>query len=75
MVRDILRGQTGEDLLRDLEGLIPGGVLYRGKPPEDARAIFARGKGSRIWDVDGNEYIDYVLGSGPMLLGHAHPVF
>ncbi len=32
-----------------------------------------RGKGSRVWDVEGREYIDYLIGSGPMLLGHAHP--
>ncbi len=31
-----------------------------------------RGKGSHIWDVDGNEYIDYVLSWGPLILGHAH---
>jgi glutamate-1-semialdehyde 2,1-aminomutase len=33
----------------------------------------ARAEGARIWDVDGNEYIDYVLSWGPMILGHAHP--
>ena len=32
---------------------------------------FSRGKGSHLWDVDGNEYIDYVLGFGPLLLGHS----
>ena len=32
-----------------------------------------KAKGSRIWDVSGNEYIDYLLGSGPHVLGHAHP--
>jgi glutamate-1-semialdehyde 2,1-aminomutase len=36
--------------------------------------VVARGKGSRIWDVDGNEYIDYVLSWGPLILGHAPPV-
>ncbi len=35
--------------------------------------VIARGSGPRVWDVSGNEYIDYVLGSGPMLIGHAHP--
>jgi glutamate-1-semialdehyde 2,1-aminomutase len=35
--------------------------------------ILARGRGSRVWDVSGHEYIDYLLGSGPMLVGHAHP--
>jgi glutamate-1-semialdehyde 2,1-aminomutase len=35
--------------------------------------VMAVGKGSRIWDVDGNEYIDYVGSWGPLILGHAHP--
>ncbi|HEY8474177.1 MAG TPA: aspartate aminotransferase family protein [Natronosporangium sp.] len=32
-----------------------------------------RAYGSRLWDVDGNEYVDYVLGQGPLLFGHSHP--
>lgn len=36
-------------------------------------AIIRRGLGGRIWDVSGNEYVDLLLGSGPMLIGHAHP--
>ena len=35
--------------------------------------IIRSGKGSRVWDESGNEYIDYLIGSGPMLAGHAHP--
>jgi glutamate-1-semialdehyde 2,1-aminomutase len=35
--------------------------------------IIRSGRGGRIWDVSGNEYIDFLLGSGPMLVGHAHP--
>ena len=35
--------------------------------------LISGGKGSRVWDVSGNEYIDWLMGSGPMLLGHAHP--
>jgi glutamate-1-semialdehyde 2,1-aminomutase len=35
--------------------------------------IVARGQGGRVWDVSGNEYVDYLLGSGPMIVGHAHP--
>ena len=35
--------------------------------------FFSRGVGSHIWDVDGNEYIDYVCSWGPLILGHAHP--
>ena len=36
-------------------------------------SIIARGEGSHVWDEDGNAYIDYLIGSGPMLVGHSHP--
>src|SRR2546422_9302051 len=55
---------------------IPGGV---NSPVRAFRAVggepfFAqRAKGARIWDVDGNQYIDYVCTWGPAILGHAHP--
>jgi glutamate-1-semialdehyde 2,1-aminomutase len=43
-------------------------------PSEVLDSIFiSKAKGSHIWDVDGNEYIDYKLGYGPVILGHAHP--
>src|SRR5262245_51587599 len=35
--------------------------------------IVAEGRAGHVWDVSGNEYIDYLLGSGPMIVGHAHP--
>ncbi|MEM6438913.1 MAG: aminotransferase class III-fold pyridoxal phosphate-dependent enzyme [Pseudomonadota bacterium] len=39
----------------------------------DASVVVARGEGARVWDEDGNEYVDLLIGSGPMLLGHGHP--
>lgn len=39
----------------------------------DPGIVIARGQGSRVWDEDGQEYVDYLIGSGPMLLGHGHP--
>ncbi len=39
----------------------------------DPGIIIARGQGSRVWDEGGNEYVDYLIGSGPMLLGHGNP--
>ncbi|MEM1303089.1 MAG: aminotransferase class III-fold pyridoxal phosphate-dependent enzyme, partial [Pseudomonadota bacterium] len=39
----------------------------------DPGILIARGHGSRVWDEDGKEYVDYLIGSGPMLLGHGHP--
>ena len=38
----------------------------------DPRMFIREGRGSRVWDEDGNEYIDYLIGSGPMLLGHGN---
>lgn len=51
---------------------IPGGVHSNIRLAEQPFPLFIdRGEGSRLWDVDGNEYIDYVLANGPMLLGHS----
>jgi glutamate-1-semialdehyde 2,1-aminomutase len=38
-----------------------------------ADIVLARGNGGRVWDESGNEYVDFLLGSGPMLVGHGHP--
>lgn len=40
--------------------------------PPDLGFVFSHGQGARFWDVSGNEYIDDCLGSGPLILGHAH---
>jgi glutamate-1-semialdehyde 2,1-aminomutase len=57
---------------------IPGGAGSTARLPRNGWTpypIFMRnGTGSRITDADGNEYIDYLLGLGPMILGHRHPV-
>ncbi|EIM5219627.1 glutamate-1-semialdehyde 2,1-aminomutase [Staphylococcus pseudintermedius] len=58
------------------EQLMPGGVNspVRAFKSVDTPAIFmSRGEGSRIYDIDGNEYIDYVLSWGPLILGHRDP--
>ena len=39
----------------------------------EAGVIIREGHGSRVWDEDGNEFIDYLIGSGPMILGHGNP--
>src|SRR5687767_8504889 len=52
--------------------VIPGGVHSNIRLAEQPFPLFIdRGEGARLWDVDGNEYIDYVLANGPMLLGHS----
>ena len=52
---------------------LAGGTLGMFRMPEEVATVFEHGKGSRIFDVSGREYIDYVIGSGPLILGHAHP--
>lgn len=53
---------------------LPGGVSSHFRRFErPAPLVIESGKGSRICDVEGNEYIDYVLGLGPLILGHCHP--
>ena len=39
----------------------------------DPSVFIKEGRGSRVWDENGNEYVDFLIGSGPMLLGHGHP--
>ena len=53
--------------------VLPGGALGGTALPEEARLVISHGAGGRFWDTSGNCYIDYALGSGAMLLGHAHP--
>lgn len=72
----IRKVEESRRLQQRAESMIPGGVnspvrAFRsvgGNPP-----FIARGKGSHIWDADGNEFIDYVGSWGPLILGHAPP--
>ena len=60
---------AGNALSQEAHRVMPaGGVGNLG-----FEAVIREGRGSRVWDVEGNEYIDYLMGSGPMILGHAHP--
>lgn len=57
------------DLLDEAKRVLPGGSF--GNMP--AEVVLRSGKGGRIWDEHGKEYVDFLLGSGPMFIGHAHP--
>lgn len=65
-----------QQLFEKSQQLIPGGV---NSPVRAFRSVggtpifFKKGLGSRLWDVDGKEYVDYINSWGPMILGHAHP--
>jgi glutamate-1-semialdehyde 2,1-aminomutase len=54
---------------------VPGGVFVAGagKFPDDVSVIAASGEGATIRTESGDEYVDYVLGGGPLIVGHAHP--
>src|SRR3989304_4823539 len=68
--------ETSKKLFKEAQKIMPGGVdspvraynAVGGTPP-----FISRGKGSRIYDEDGNRFIDYVCSWGPLILGHAHP--
>jgi glutamate-1-semialdehyde aminotransferase len=66
------------ELLARARGLIPGASQTMSKGPTQwaqgvAPTYVERAAGCRVWDVDGNEYIDLPMGLGPMILGHGHP--
>ncbi|MBK8015919.1 MAG: aspartate aminotransferase family protein [Betaproteobacteria bacterium] len=60
------------ELLADAGRYLAGGGTGLFILPPELNLVVARGKGSRVWDVAGREYLDYHLGSGPVLLGHAN---
>lgn len=53
--------------------VFPGGALGSFALPAGEEFVVTRGEGAHLYDTDGRGYIDCVLGSGPMILGHAHP--
>ncbi|MFC2017286.1 glutamate-1-semialdehyde 2,1-aminomutase [Chloroflexota bacterium] len=68
--------KNSQRLFHEAQQYLPGGVdspvrafkTVGGTPP-----FIVRGRGSRIYDADGNEYIDYMCSWGPLILGHSHP--
>ncbi len=67
---------TSEELFAEAKTLIPGGVNspVRAFKSVGCNPVFIeKASGSKIYDADGNEYIDYVGSWGPMILGHCHP--
>ena len=71
-----MQRSKSEALFTEAQKYIPGGV---NSPVRSFRSVggtppfIARGQSARVWDVDGNEYIDYLGSWGPLVLGHSHP--
>jgi len=75
MVQQTREVTRSEQYFEAAQKVLPGGVtaaarLHRGT---GRPFVAARGEGARIWDVDGNEYIDFCMSFGASLLGHGHP--
>jgi glutamate-1-semialdehyde 2,1-aminomutase len=67
--------QKSRELFERAKQSLAGGVSSHFRASERPHPLFyVRAQGSRIWDVDGNEYLDFTLAQGPMILGHSHPV-
>ena len=59
----------GQAIVDKASRVLPGGTFGNFA----AEVVIREGKAGRVWGENGKEYIDYLLGSGPMLVGHAHP--
>src|SRR5947208_1265216 len=66
--------RRSHELWEQARRLIPRGVPSSFQDAAPQPVFIDHGKGSRIWDVDGNEYVDFHNGFGVMLVGHAHPL-
>jgi len=64
-----MASQVQDGLIETAKRVLPGGTF--GNLPGDV--VIREGRGGRVSDEDGKEYVDFLLGSGPMLVGHAHP--
>lgn len=68
------RYQKSAELLSRAKKVLAGGVSSEFRKYNYPHALFyTHGNGSRIYDVDGNEYLDFTLSQGPLILGHSHP--
>ena len=66
--------EKSRKLFEEARKVLPGGVSSPVRAIKPYPFYTKRANGSKITDIDGNEYIDYVMGYGPLLLGHNHPV-
>ncbi|MDP4664147.1 MAG: aminotransferase class III-fold pyridoxal phosphate-dependent enzyme, partial [Salibacteraceae bacterium] len=67
--------ERSEQLFEEAKQYLPGGVnspVRAFKSVNGAPIFFEKGKGSHVWDADGNEYVDFCCSWGPLILGHAH---
>ncbi len=68
------RTSRSRELYENAKSILPGGVTYHIRFYKPYPVFIKRAKGSRVWDVDGNAYIDFWMGHGAHILGHAPDV-
>src|SRR5437588_9691027 len=64
-----VESDIAQEIVAKAKRVLPGGTFGKFA----AEVLIREGKAGRVWDENGKKYIDYLLGSGPMLVGHAHP--
>src|SRR5687767_4400031 len=75
-MRAVYRERTARsgEYFERASGVMPGGVPSQFQKNDPWPVYIDRGRGARVWDVDGNEYLDFHNGFGVMCVGHANPV-
>jgi len=75
LVEEYIRAHPGSQKLheRAVKNFAADGATHASRVLDPFRPYITHAKGSRKWDVDGNEYIDYAMGHGSLILGHCHP--
>jgi glutamate-1-semialdehyde 2,1-aminomutase len=67
------RSAAHDQLIERAARVIPGGTTNSARHPRGLEFLVERGEGAHLFDVDGRRYLDFVLGGGPLVLGHADP--
>src|SRR3954467_2706338 len=67
------RTRRAAELFEKAREVLPGGLVHDSRRMWPYGIYGDRAQGSRKWDIDGNEYVDYYGGNGSLLLGHQHP--
>src|SRR6516225_8155107 len=65
----MIENEIERGLIEKAKRVLPGGTFGN----VSSEVVIRKGRGGRVWDESGREYVDFLLGSGPMLVGHAHP--
>ncbi|HEY6593386.1 MAG TPA: aminotransferase class III-fold pyridoxal phosphate-dependent enzyme, partial [Asanoa sp.] len=67
------RSAVHAELVGRAAAVLPGGTTNSARHPAGLEFLVERGAGAELFDVDGRRYLDFVLGGGPLVLGHADP--